>query len=100
MLETQNQLLCLTLTGPGPAAVCTREVFEVSFDISFSALPKPRVTQGIEADTKNNPHPEACQLGQGLGKADRGRGVGETQGFHKLKEMKVYKCIQGRAPKS
>lgn len=53
LLETPSEPASLSYTGPGLAAVCTREVFEVSFDI-VSALPKPKVILGIEADTKNN----------------------------------------------
>lgn len=61
-LETLSEPATLFCTGPGLAAVCTREGFEVSFDI-FSALPKPRVIQGTEADTKTNTQPSGLPAG-------------------------------------
>lgn len=74
----------------------TREVIEVFFDI-FSALPKPRVLQGTEADKKNNAQPSGLPA---RSRARQNRQRLRPRGLHMLKEVRVYKYIQGRAPKS
>lgn len=83
LLEISSEPASLSCTGPELAAGCTREVFEVSFDI-FSALPKPRVIQGIEADTKNNAQPSGLPAGSRAGQSSKKLG---TQGLRKLKEV-------------
>lgn len=89
-----SEAAILSCAKPRLAAVCTREVFDVFFDISFSALLKPRTIKGIEADTKNNDYPQAWQMGQGLDKA----GVG-TQGLRKLKEVRYTDVSREGLPK-
>lgn len=89
-----SEAAILSCAKPRLAAVCTREVFDVSFDIAFSALLKPRTIKGIEADTKNNDYPQAWQMGQGLDKA----GVG-TQGLRKLKKVRYTDVSREGLPK-
>lgn len=81
--ETSPEPARLSHAGPGLATECTREVFEVSFDI-FSALPKPRVIQGIEADTKNGAEPSGLSA---WSRARQSRQKLRTGGLHKLKEV-------------
>lgn len=81
--ETSPEPARLSHAGPGLATECTREVFEVSFDI-FSALPKPRVIQGIEADTKNGVEPSGLPA---WSRARQRRQKLRTGGLHKLKEV-------------
>lgn len=96
-----SEAAILSCAKPKLAAVCTREVFDISFDVSFSALLKPRIIKGIEADTKNNVYPQAWQMSRGLNKADKGgnsrppqakEGEVSREGLPKVIKVITYSC--------